>query len=85
VGSITPDANYYVAKVEFQQSRQEFIDKFETMFLHNLRLFKKRSGCLPERILYYRDGVGEGMFKEVKQREITAMLSKLFFVFSRLF
>ncbi|RUS13746.1 Piwi domain-containing protein [Endogone sp. FLAS-F59071] len=74
VGSITPDANLYVARVEFQESRIEYIEKFQSMFFHCLRLFKTKSGVLPERILYYRDGVGEGMFKEIKRLEIEAML-----------
>jgi len=75
VGSITADANLYVAKIDFQQSRKEFIAKFEEMALQIINLFRLRSGALPERIIYYRDGVGEGMFKEVKRQEVAALIN----------
>jgi len=45
------------------------------MALQLINLFKLRSNFLPDRIIYYRDGVGEGMFKEVKHREILALIN----------
>jgi len=74
VASVNNDANLYVAKIDFQKGRKEFIDKFEDMFLQSIRSFYvANKKTLPERIVYYRDGVGETMFKEVKRLEISAM------------
>ncbi|RUS13712.1 protein argonaute-2 [Endogone sp. FLAS-F59071] len=75
VGSVSGSANSYVVKISYQQGRQEYIGDFEEMFLHCVHAFKTSNKVLPRRIIYYRDGVGEGMFKEVKRQEIAAMLS----------
>jgi eukaryotic translation initiation factor 2C len=40
--------------------------------LHRKKLqdFYQATGVKPKRILFYRDGVGEGMFKQVRSYEI---------------
>ena len=40
---------------------------------HRWSLYLTFSGRTPERIIYYRDGVSEGQFKEVLAREISAI------------
>ena len=55
-----------------QTSRQEMIDDLEEMAFNNLRMYQsyrtgyeKKQGVAPKRIIFYRDGVSEGQFKQV--------------------
>ena len=57
-----------------RKNRLEMIEKFEDMFTEQIDSFKQFcKGHLPERIIYYRDGVSEGQFTQVLQWELTAM------------
>lgn len=42
-----------------------------------LDIYKEESGCLPEKILFYRDGVGEGQIQHVKKQEVEPLIAKL--------
>jgi len=39
-----------------------------------LEKFHEANGCLPERIVVYRDGVGDGQLAAVVQHEVPQML-----------
>ena len=57
-----------------RKDRLEMIDKFGDMFIEQIESFKQFcKGHLPERIIYYRDGVSEGQFTHVLQWELKAM------------
>ena len=57
-----------------KKERLEMIDKFDDMCYELISAFKDNCrGHLPERIIYYRDGVSEGQFREVLNRELTSM------------
>ena len=57
-----------------KKERLEMIDKFDDMCYELICAFKENCrGNLPERIIYYRDGVSEGQFREVLNRELTSM------------
>ena len=57
-----------------RKERLQMIDKFEDM-VHEILLGFQRfcKGHLPERIIYYRDGVSEGQFVQVLDWELTAL------------
>lgn len=38
-----------------------------------LTTFKGRNGVFPQRILFYRDGVSEGQYAEIMQKEVAAV------------
>lgn len=42
-----------------------------------LDIYKETCGALPDRILFYRDGVGEGQIQYVKKQEIEPLMGKL--------
>ncbi|OJD34260.1 protein argonaute 1-like [Diplodia corticola] len=49
-------------------------DLMESMVKERLEAYKdKNGGRYPEKILYYRDGVGEGQYTQVKEVEISAI------------
>ncbi|KAI6654721.1 argonaute 1 [Oopsacas minuta] len=57
-----------------KKERLEMIDKFDDMCYELISAFRENcKGRLPERIIYYRDGVSEGQFRAVLNREMTSM------------
>lgn len=46
---------------------------FKDIVADQLQYYRTKNGFLPTNILYYRDGVSEGQFKELQNIEITAL------------
>lgn len=72
VSNVDSETAKYVADCRVQTSRQEMIDDLEDMAYKNLQMyqsyrsgFERKSGPAPKRIIFYRDGVSEGQFKQV--------------------
>lgn len=42
-----------------------------------LNVYKETCGSFPEKIVFYRDGVGEGQIQYVKDKEVDPLLLKL--------
>ncbi|KAJ1962865.1 hypothetical protein GGI12_002395 [Dipsacomyces acuminosporus] len=53
--------------------RMEFIENFDVIIRQCLRLFYKNTQKKPERILYYRDGVGDATMPKVNEIELQAI------------
>jgi len=79
VGNVDSDTAKYVADSRVQPSRQEMIADLDEMSKHILGLYmryrqavEKKSGpsVQPKRIIFYRDGVSEGQFKQVLDLEL---------------
>jgi eukaryotic translation initiation factor 2C len=51
-------------------TRAQMIDEMEAMVVERLRLYKNRNEALPERIIFYRNGVSESQFDCVLQHEL---------------
>ncbi|CAG8473234.1 3079_t:CDS:10 [Ambispora leptoticha] len=73
VGSTSLIPNDFATSIRFQASRTEIIDKLKDMVQELLKAFYKKTGKKPERILFYRDGVSEGQFDDVKDHEVEAI------------
>ncbi|KAL1475375.1 hypothetical protein MTO96_037325 [Rhipicephalus appendiculatus] len=69
----------YRARVAVQKNedgvvaRKEVVTDLKTMVLDLVKCYRGKRGLLPERIIVYRDGVGEGQFKDVKVQEVEAI------------
>ncbi|KAF7332103.1 Argonaute-like protein [Mycena kentingensis (nom. inval.)] len=79
VGNVDSDTAKYIASSRVQTSRQEMIEELQPMCHHiiqmNMRyremIEKKPAGSLaPKRIIFFRDGVSEGQFKQVLEQEL---------------
>jgi eukaryotic translation initiation factor 2C len=79
VGNVDSDTAKYVADSRVQTSRQEMIADLDEMAKSILTLYmryragvEKKSGpsAAPKRIIFYRDGVSEGQFKQVLDLEL---------------
>lgn len=49
------------------------VDSLDTLLKSRLRLWEKRNGSLPENILIFRDGVSEGQYNLVLEKELPAL------------
>lgn len=69
------DANAFCYNMcwRLQAPKLEIIEDFKEICKEHLRFFKEKNGALPEKILYYRDGVSEGQFDHVMAVEVRAM------------
>ncbi|KAI6105779.1 argonaute-like protein [Pisolithus sp. B1] len=73
VGNVDSDTAKYIATCRVQTSRQEIIEDLGEMAQHILGMYmkyrqnfeKKTSNIAPTRLIFFRDGVSEGQFKEV--------------------
>ncbi|CAB4387407.1 unnamed protein product [Rhizophagus irregularis] len=60
-----------------KEPRNETIEELDLMVIDLLKAFRAKNGRLPQRILFYRDGVSEGQFRKVMEVEVD-MLRKAF-------
>ncbi|KAJ6539414.1 argonaute-like protein [Mycena capillaripes] len=79
VANVDSDTAKYIAASRVQTSRQEMIEELESMSHHCLSMYmryremaeRKAAGTTaPKRIIFYRDGVSEGQFKQVLEQEL---------------
>jgi eukaryotic translation initiation factor 2C len=78
VGSINGQASQYAAHISAQASRVEVVEALTDAMSALLATFKsKNHGRLPEHIIVYRDGVGDGQFEEVLAKELPCIREAL--------
>jgi eukaryotic translation initiation factor 2C len=75
-----PDQNKEAKEVRFICSRDisnlilmdfgQMIEDMKEMMIERLQLYKKKNKALPQRVIFYRDGVSEGQFDLVLQHEL---------------
>ncbi|KAJ1943853.1 hypothetical protein FBU59_002779 [Linderina macrospora] len=70
VGSVDFMGLRYTATLIQLPSRQELVGKLQEAISRHLRLFYKYTKTTPQRIIFYRDGVSETQFAQVREREI---------------
>lgn len=67
----------YCATVRIQKPRQEIIQDLASMVRELLIQFYKSTRYKPTRIIFYRDGVSEGQFRQVHTSSSFLLLTKL--------
>ncbi|KAA8895278.1 Piwi domain-containing protein [Sphaerosporella brunnea] len=61
----------YPASLRLQKTKQEMIDEMKEMMMERLKLWnRKNGGRYPQKIIVYRDGVSEGQFHQVLEKEL---------------
>lgn len=74
VGSMDASATRYAARVSMQTGRQEIIADLKNMMKDLMMEFHRVTrGRKPEHLIFFRDGVSEGQFKEVYYSEYSAV------------
>ncbi|RDX40439.1 argonaute-like protein, partial [Lentinus brumalis] len=76
IGSVDSDTSRYVAECRPQTARVEMIEDLKDMaenilsLYKNYRAIKENKSFDPKRIIFFRDGVSEGEFKQVLEKEL---------------
>ncbi|XP_065302386.1 protein argonaute-2-like isoform X1 [Dermacentor albipictus] len=79
VGSLDSIPSKFHASIRIQMedsaatARVEIIKDLKDMMKDMLKAFYRATKHKPERIIFYRDGVSEGQFMEVRNREVSAI------------
>lgn len=81
VGNVDSDTAKYIATSRVQASRVEIIEDLQDMAKHVLSMYmkyrqfaeKKTGNLAPARLIFYRDGVSEGQFKQVLDHELKSI------------
>ncbi|MCI4395505.1 hypothetical protein PGIGA_G00181350 [Pangasianodon gigas] len=73
VGSMDAHPSRYCATVRVQRPRQEIIQDLASMVRELLIQFYKSTRYKPTRLIFYRDGVSEGQFRQVLYYELLAI------------
>uniref|UniRef100_A0A2A4IUY8 Piwi domain-containing protein n=1 Tax=Heliothis virescens TaxID=7102 RepID=A0A2A4IUY8_HELVI len=73
VASYNQSMTHWYSRVVFQSKGQEIVDSLKDCLVDSLKHYIKVNSQLPERIIIYRDGVGDGEFKVLQNYEIPQM------------
>ncbi|XP_059057844.1 piwi-like protein Ago3 [Achroia grisella] len=73
VASYNQSMTHWYSKAVFQESGQEIVDSLKSCLVDALKHYLRSNGKFPDRIIIYRDGVGDGQLKQIKQYEIPQM------------
>ncbi|KAL7753006.1 hypothetical protein RI367_001457 [Sorochytrium milnesiophthora] len=71
--SVDEHISRYVSICRTQPTRLEEIVDMEAMATEALNMFGRHNKCLPEKIVMFRDGVGEGNFVRMRHTEMLAI------------
>ncbi|PVU87341.1 hypothetical protein BB559_006092 [Furculomyces boomerangus] len=73
VASSNMSATRYSSRAYKQSSRLEIIQNLEECVKQQITEFRAKTNSIPQRIIFYRDGVSEGQYMEVVKTEISAI------------
>ncbi|XP_050347903.1 piwi-like protein Ago3 [Nymphalis io] len=73
IASYNQTMTHWYSKAVFQERGQEIVDSLKSCLIESLKHYLRVNGRLPDRIIIYRDGVGDGQLKLVQQYEIPQM------------
>ncbi|KAL4223114.1 Piwi-like protein 1 [Mactra antiquata] len=75
IASMNKNLTRYYSRVTFQSAKLELADSIMICYKGALEKYHEVNGCLPERIIVYRDGVGDGQLAAVSEHEVPQMLT----------
>lgn len=67
----------YFSSVTEHMKGQELSDQMSMNMTYALKAYREHHGALPERILFFRDGVGDGQLYQVVNTEVKFLKAKL--------
>ncbi|XP_063537171.1 piwi-like protein Ago3 isoform X1 [Cydia strobilella] len=73
VASYNQSMTHWYSKAVFQERGQEIVDALRSCLVDALKHYLRVNGRLPDRVIMYRDGVGDGQLKVVQDYEIPQM------------
>ncbi|KAJ9053872.1 hypothetical protein DSO57_1020180 [Entomophthora muscae] len=73
IGSLDFAACRYSSEIGYQTFGDEFISNLQEMVVNLLRRYYKSSQSKPQQIIYFRDGVSSGQFRNILTHEMRAI------------
>jgi aubergine-like protein len=73
VASVNSSLTRWYSRVCFQMTGQELVDRLRGCFQAALRMYLQVNGRLPDRVVVFRDGVGNGQMSMVRDYEVTQL------------
>ncbi|CAK1555842.1 unnamed protein product [Leptosia nina] len=73
VASYSQSLTQWYSKAMFQEKSQEIVDCIKVCFIQALQFYLRTNGTFPERIIVYRDGVGDGQFSRIQDYEVSQL------------
>jgi len=70
ISSMNKNLTRYYSKITRQATHQELSSQIKTCMMGSLKQWMDQNGALPDRIIYYRDGVGDGQLHALEENEI---------------
>jgi aubergine-like protein len=81
VASINSTFTHYFTKPHIQGKKEELVSGLTSCMIDAMQAYKTHNeGKLPDRLIIYRDGVGDGMLEQVRQVEINQFEEACFLV-----
>jgi aubergine-like protein len=77
VASTNPTLSRFFSQCTFHQNNEELCNNMKACLAQAVQIYQKENGALPQRIVFYRDGVGAGQEENVRAQEVEQI--KLFF------
>jgi len=77
VASINPGCTRFYSRVIYQKTTQELVDGITLCLRDALQEYYKANSTLPDKIIIYRDGVGDGQLPVVAEQELPQILETM--------
>ena len=77
VASMNSSCTRYFSKTTWQESKQELISQLQTCTREALQQYRKLNNAFPQRVIIFRDGVGDGQLLAVKEIELESIKKAL--------
>ncbi|GAB1865325.1 Piwi-like protein 1 [Camponotus japonicus] len=74
VASLDTQLSKWHSRICMQASKQELVDMLQVCLTSAINAYQKHNGCSPERIIIYRDGVGDGDLDYVEKYEVKQLM-----------
>ncbi|KMQ96034.1 piwi-like protein 1-like protein, partial [Lasius niger] len=75
VASLDSQLTKWHSRICMQASKQELVDMLQVCLISAINAYQKHNGCNPERIIIYRDGVGDGDLDYVEKYEVKQLMN----------
>ncbi|KAH9491610.1 Piwi-like protein 1, partial [Bulinus truncatus] len=75
VASLNKEMTRYFSKTEYHPTKNELMENLQLLLRAALLKYKEVNGALPEKVIIYRDGVGDGQLKKLFHSEYDQAIS----------
>ncbi len=78
VASLNRDLSKWASFTAEQRPHVELVDSMKQMFIRSLETYVSHNGTLPDKVIIYRDGVGDGRMEHTRRHELGPLKEAVF-------